>query len=77
MPIFEYRCQDCQAAYEALLRRDEAPVCPHCGSRKADKQLSVFAVSSASAGASPACGGEGCDLAAQGGGCAGGACPFN
>jgi len=75
MPIFEYRCDDCKAAYETLIRGDEAPVCPHCASRNATKQLSVFAVSAGSS--SFGCGPSSCGLPETGGGCAGGSCPFN
>ena len=77
MPIFEYRCKDCNAAYESLIRGDEKPVCPHCASRNAEKALSVFAVSHASGSSGSACADGSCGLPSQGGGCASGACPFN
>jgi len=36
MPLYEYRCQDCQKKYEVRLAYSEydayAPVCPHCNS---------------------------------------------
>jgi putative FmdB family regulatory protein len=44
MPIFEYRCRDCDHHFEALVRGSEAPHCPECGETHLDKQLSVFAV---------------------------------
>jgi len=41
MPIFEYACQDCGHAFEALVRSSTVPECPHCHSQQLDKQLSV------------------------------------
>jgi putative FmdB family regulatory protein len=31
MPIYDFRCGDCGATFEALLRGDEAVTCPNCG----------------------------------------------
>lgn len=46
MPIFEYRCRDCGAEFEKIVRSDGDPVvCAECRSRKVERQLSVFAVS--------------------------------
>ena len=45
MPIYEYRCRACQAAFEVLVRGDRAVTCPHCGSSSLDKQFSVPFVS--------------------------------
>lgn len=48
MPIFEYICQDCGAAFEAIVSNDSAEVrCRKCQSRHIQKQLSTFAVSAA------------------------------
>ena len=41
MPIYEYTCQDCQRDSELLIRGAGDEVCPHCGSPKLHKQLSV------------------------------------
>lgn len=41
MPIFEYRCQDCGVAFEALLRGNEEVKCPQCGSMSLEKLLSA------------------------------------
>ena len=41
MPIFEYACQDCGHAFEALVRASTTPECPQCHSARLDKQLSV------------------------------------
>ncbi len=52
MPIFEYLCRDCNQRFETLVYGSQKPECPHCGSRKLETQLSVFAVSSKSSAAS-------------------------
>ncbi len=44
MPLYEYHCQKCDSDVELLVRNDtEKPECPHCGSNKLEKQLSVAA----------------------------------
>lgn len=48
MPIFEYLCRDCNQRFESLVYGSKKPECPHCGSRKLETQLSVFAVNSKS-----------------------------
>jgi putative FmdB family regulatory protein len=40
MPIYEYRCQDCDATFEALVRGNDPVTCPHCGSATLNKALS-------------------------------------
>jgi len=45
MPLFEYSCKSCAGEFEALVRHDETPACPTCGSRKVEKQISVPAAS--------------------------------
>jgi putative FmdB family regulatory protein len=47
MPIYEYRCTDCDRAFEAFVRpgRDEAE-CPSCHGAKLVRELSVFAAAS-------------------------------
>jgi putative FmdB family regulatory protein len=58
MPIYEYVCGQCQHAFETLVRGDEAPECPECGSQKLEKQWSVPAAHSAEGAppCGPACG---------------------
>ena len=46
MPLFEYRCLDCDNQCELLIRGAATPVCPSCGSASLEKILSMFAVSS-------------------------------
>jgi len=41
MPIYEYRCRDCDATFEALVRDSNAVTCPQCGSSSLDKLLSA------------------------------------
>ena len=48
MPIYEYRCQDCGEKFEKLVRINSEQielVCPNCGSKEAEKLLSVFGTS--------------------------------
>lgn len=54
MPIFEYTCQDCGAAFETLVRADTVPACPQCQSTQLNKQLSVFATNNSTAHSAPA-----------------------
>ena len=47
MPIYEYTCEKCKTRFEKLVKsmgRAEAAACPKCGSVKANRSLSVFAV---------------------------------
>lgn len=52
MPIFEYVCKDCQNEFEAIVYGQQKAECPKCKSKKLEAQLSVFAVSTKSAGSS-------------------------
>jgi putative FmdB family regulatory protein len=51
MPLYEYRCQDCDHGFELLVRESTTFECPACHGQKLEKQLSVFAVSAPGAGA--------------------------
>lgn len=45
MPIFEYVCKDCGHPFEKIVpRHDSKTDCAKCGSKRVEKQLSVFAV---------------------------------
>ena len=80
MPIYEYACPGCGARFEKLVQRfGEAVSCPTCARTDVEKQLSVFAVASASpAPAFGACGGGACAAAdGHGSPCGGGACALN
>ena len=58
MPLYEYKCQKCGAAFEELVgfgQKDYSPTCAECGSKKTARQISSFAMgkgSGRSAGAS-------------------------
>lgn len=41
MPIYEYVCKKCSQPFEVLLRGNEKPKCPHCGSSQLAKQFSI------------------------------------
>jgi putative FmdB family regulatory protein len=41
MPIYEYVCDDCQQAFEVLVRGDQQPRCTACGGERLRKLLSV------------------------------------
>ncbi len=44
MPIYEYRCPDCDERFEELARNPDVIVpCPSCGAAEAERLLSVFA----------------------------------
>ncbi len=46
MPIYEYRCKECGAEFEKMVRLSEAdrsPLCPECGSPDTRKQITIFA----------------------------------
>ncbi len=70
MPIYDYRCNDCEQVFDLLVRTSDVPVCPACGSSQLHKLLSVPA---------PTPNASGADSCAPGGcmpSCASGACPF-
>ncbi len=46
MPVYEYRCGDCRAEFEILVRTDTVVACTHCGSLFLDKLISAPFVSS-------------------------------
>ena len=41
MPIYEYTCETCEHDFELLIRGDDVPGCPDCGSSQVARQLSV------------------------------------
>jgi len=48
MPIYEFACPRCRRIFSFLSRRtnpDRLPVCPKCGNKKLEKQVSRFAMS--------------------------------
>ena len=55
MPIYEYTCDACHVDFEMLVRGDEQPACPTCGSAKLAKQFSVPAAHVSGAAHLPVC----------------------
>lgn len=56
MPLYEYACDGCGQLVELLIRGQERPVCPACGSEKLERQLSVISAHVGSGRAElPAC----------------------
>ena len=62
MPLYEYRCRDCDEKFERYVRAwGDAAVCPACESGSVEKLLSTFAFAAADESvSSPAGGGCGC-----------------
>jgi len=59
MPIYEYRCQNCEWLFEKLSKMQESEgltKCPHCGEKKAERVLSGFCCSKSSEPLSSSCG---------------------
>jgi putative FmdB family regulatory protein len=53
MPIYEYRCDECNQRFEKLIRSLSQPPeisCPHCQSRQVQRLISAPAVHTGSAG---------------------------
>ncbi|MCH8146423.1 MAG: zinc ribbon domain-containing protein [Planctomycetes bacterium] len=45
MPVYEYRCMQCDSQFEDFSRTmvsRASPVCPSCGSAKVERRISVF-----------------------------------
>lgn len=67
MPLYEYRCTECEHRFEILQRMGEGAEglsCPECGKPRLEKQFSTF---------SGASGKSGSTAAASAGVCGGGA----
>ncbi|MEP6963182.1 MAG: zinc ribbon domain-containing protein [Acidobacteriota bacterium] len=48
MPIYDYKCLDCNETFEALiLKNSPQTVCPGCQSTKLEQLISMFKVDSA------------------------------
>ncbi len=50
MPIYEYQCEDCDHAFEKLVRSSTNPQCPQCESKNLEKMFSTFAAGASSGG---------------------------
>ncbi len=81
MPVFEYRCEDCNTKYEILhigKEKSEDVFCPQCKSIKHKKLLSAFSpsIASGSTSAGDSCATGACDIPSYGG-CSTGMCGLN
>lgn len=50
MPIYDYRCIDCNQTSELLIKVNATPVCPKCGSENMEKLVSLPAPQGKTAG---------------------------
>lgn len=53
MPLYEYACQECSHAFEALVLGGEEVECPQCHGRRLERQWSVPARPRADSAALP------------------------
>jgi putative FmdB family regulatory protein len=79
MPIYEYRCANCDRSFEAFVRPgDDSAQCPHCNGSKLTREMSTFASrsngDSASAVASAITNSGTSNGFTGGGGCGSGGC---
>jgi len=60
MPLYEFHCSDCEKDSEVLVRSTDwkGTNCPHCGSKKIEKKLSVFASAGGGDEIAPQCTGN-------------------
>jgi putative FmdB family regulatory protein len=57
MPIYEYRCEECDEDFEVFVRSPSQranPTCPKCGSHRVRKAISLFGVGGATTSTSDA-----------------------
>lgn len=50
MPIYDYRCNNCNKAFELLVRSTTVLACPACGSLQLEKRVSLPAAPGKTAG---------------------------
>ena len=53
MPVYEYRCKDCGEDFDLFVRsatQQKTPTCPHCGSTKVEKAISLFGLGGGGSG---------------------------
>ena len=80
MPIFEYRCSECNSKFELLTtnKNSEQVTCPECNSSKTKKLFSSFSTSVNSSISANSCASGNCNIdSAPVGGCASGMCGLN
>ncbi len=70
MPIFEYRCNECSAKFEALVLNDEDTIaCISCNSQDVEKMFSAFGIHSNNESTSTVASESGCGCSPVGCGC--------
>ena len=70
MPIYEYKCNECQNEFEELVSgQNDLPPCPKCGSAKVAKLMSACAIQTEGGGGDMPDFGS---MPPMGGGCGGG-----
>ncbi len=73
MPIYEYQCRECSAAFEQLVSSTDSKVtCVECGSERIEKQFSTFSATTAPHRPVPCSGGSCPNAGRAGTGCSGG-----
>lgn len=81
MPIFEYKCKQCDNKFEILHKssvNQEEVTCPKCNSKENKKLLSTFSASGFSSSSNAGCESGSCGVQpSYGGGCASGMCGLN
>jgi len=82
MPVFEYKCSDCNSKFEVLHKssvNQEEVNCPKCKSLNSKKLFSSFSasVSGASSYSGDSCSTGNCGTTPSYGGCASGMCGLN
>lgn len=81
MPIFEYKCNDCNKKFDVLHKSAtnlEEVICPECQSKNHKKLLSSFSASTGSStyDSGSSCSDGNCGMPSYGG-CANGMCNLN
>lgn len=81
MPIFEYKCNDCNKKFDVLHKSStnlEEVICPVCQSKDSKKLLSTFSAStgSSSYNSASSCSDGSCGVPSYGG-CSSGMCGLN
>ncbi len=79
MPIYEYKCDNCETKYDMFHKstvRHEDIMCPKCGSDKQRKLFSAFATSNSSSDFTSTCTSGNCNTDYSNS-CASGMCGLN
>jgi putative FmdB family regulatory protein len=81
MPVFEYKCKDCNSKYEIFHKSSLNPeevICPSCRSKNSYKLLSAFSAVGISTQNISSCESGNCGAEpSYSGGCASGMCGLN